>query len=188
MARLASIVAPPRLPLTRYHGVLAPNSSWRRQIVQGARASSDPCAAAEWAQTHGKPADNTPKPDAPARDVPNAELPKPDPQKPRSRTSTSYVPWSDLMRRTLGINPLRCVACQATMTLIAVITKPDVILKILSHVKVPRCPVTTDEAPLLYYDVTGEPVPRWAVGVDPAPDERGPPVDQDAVDPPALDT
>ena len=38
MARLASIVAPPRLPLARYHGVLAPNSSWRRQIVAQAAA------------------------------------------------------------------------------------------------------------------------------------------------------
>ena len=28
MARLAAIVAPPRLPPVRYHGVLAPNSSW----------------------------------------------------------------------------------------------------------------------------------------------------------------
>ena len=62
------------------------------------------------------------------------------------------------------------------------------LLRILSHVKVPRCPVTTDEAPLLYYDVTGEPVPRWAVGVDPDPDERGPLVDYDVVDPPAPET
>ena len=93
------------------------------------------------------------------------------------------------MRRTLGINPLRCPVCQATMSLLAVITKPDVILKILSHVKVPRCPVNTEQTPALYYyDVTGEPVPRWAVGVDPDPDERGPPVDYDVVDPPAPET
>ena len=97
------------------------------------------------------------------------------------------MPWAELMRRTIGINLLRCVVCQATMTLLAVITKPDVILRILSHVKVPRCPVTTDEAPLLYYDVTGEPAPSWAVGVDPDPDERGPPIDYDVVDPPAPD-
>ena len=46
MARLAPIVAPPRLPLTRYHGVLAPNSSWRRAIVSAPRRSADESEAA----------------------------------------------------------------------------------------------------------------------------------------------
>ena len=33
LARLAAIVAPPRYPLLRYHGVLAPRSSWRRDVI-----------------------------------------------------------------------------------------------------------------------------------------------------------
>jgi hypothetical protein len=33
LARLAAIVPPPRFPLLRYHGVLAPRSSWRRDVV-----------------------------------------------------------------------------------------------------------------------------------------------------------
>jgi hypothetical protein len=33
LARLAAIVAPPRYPLLRYHGVLAPRSSWRQDVV-----------------------------------------------------------------------------------------------------------------------------------------------------------
>jgi hypothetical protein len=33
LARLAAIVPPPRYPLLRYHGVLGPRSSWRRDIV-----------------------------------------------------------------------------------------------------------------------------------------------------------
>jgi len=37
-----------------------------------------------------------------------------------------------------------------------------------------------------YFDVTGESVPAWAVGVD--PDERGPPTDWEFVDPPAPET
>ena len=45
--------------------------------------------------------------------------------------------------------------------------------------------MANDDAPALYYDVTGEPVPVWALGVDPEPAERGPPVDYDVVDPPA---
>lgn len=37
----------------------------------------------------------------------------------------------------------------------------------------------------LHYDVTGEPVPEWAVGVDPDPGERRPPQDCNVVDPSA---
>ena len=47
--------------------------------------------------------------------------------------------------------------------------------------------VTNDETSMLYFDMTGEPVPSWAVGVDPEPTERGPPADWDAVDSPAPD-
>ena len=40
-------------------------------------------------------------------------------------------------------------------------------------------------------DVTGEPMPRWAVRVDPEPDvrpdERGPSCAYDGVDPPPVD-
>lgn len=33
MARLAAIICPPRYPLTRFAGVLAPRSKWRREVV-----------------------------------------------------------------------------------------------------------------------------------------------------------
>ena len=33
MARLAALIAPPRYPLLRYAGVLAPRSAWRKDIV-----------------------------------------------------------------------------------------------------------------------------------------------------------
>lgn len=71
------------------------------------------------------------------------------------------------------------------MLLLAVITKREVIDRILTHVKVPREPVEGDELPAKYHDVTGEPVPQWARGVDPDPDERGPPAYDALVDPPA---
>jgi hypothetical protein len=40
LARLSALLPPPRYPLTRYHGVLAPRSAWRREIVPRAPASS----------------------------------------------------------------------------------------------------------------------------------------------------
>jgi hypothetical protein len=204
MARLASIVAPPRRPLTRYHGVLAPNSSWRRQIVQASRASSEPCVDACCAQSPAKSASNAPAAASPAdstsqvaqpsmpaalpREVPSAESQKPEPPK-RSRTSTSYVPWAQLMQRTLGINPLNCPVCKATMTLLAVITKQDVILKILSHLNVPRYALMADEPSVAYYDMTDEPVPSWVLGLDPDPeaDARAPPASYEGIDPPSPD-
>jgi hypothetical protein len=33
LARLAALVAPPRYPLVRYHGVVAPHSKWRSAVV-----------------------------------------------------------------------------------------------------------------------------------------------------------
>ena len=75
------------------------------------------------------------------------------------------------------------------MTLLAVITKQDVILKILSHLNVPRYALTADEPSVAYYDMTGEPVPSWVLGVDPDPeaDARAPPTSYDGIDPPAPD-
>jgi len=40
------------------------------------------------------------------------------------------------MRRTLGINVLQCPVCQATMLLLAVITRSEGTNRILTHVKV----------------------------------------------------
>ena len=219
MARLAAIVAPARLPLTRYHGVLAPSSSWRRQVVPARRTSSEAgCDAQrtvrENATRPSKAASSCQQPSENAAPITtvasaasgsqdvapqSAEAQRTDPAKPQSapaagakpvvRRGTSYVPWADLLRRTFGINVLSCPVCQATMVLLAVITKQAVIEKILSHVHVSREPLPTEDA--LYYDVTGEPVPPWVLGVDPEPDieadQRGPPMRDEFVDPPASE-
>jgi hypothetical protein len=39
MARLSALIPPPRHPLVRFHGVLAPHSSWRRLVVPDPRFS-----------------------------------------------------------------------------------------------------------------------------------------------------
>jgi len=89
----------------------------------------------------------------------------------------------------LGIEVLQCVRCLATMRAIAVITNAEAIDKILSHVKLAAGPQLTADGYSLQYDVTGEPIRGWAVGVDPEPeqDERGPPSDWDGFDPPPVD-
>lgn len=46
MARLAAIICPPRYPLTRFAGVLAPRSKWRREVVPKPRERRHPSGAA----------------------------------------------------------------------------------------------------------------------------------------------
>jgi hypothetical protein len=46
MARLSAIIAPPRYPLTRFAGVLAPRSRWRRDVVPKPRERNGACAEA----------------------------------------------------------------------------------------------------------------------------------------------
>jgi Putative transposase/Transposase zinc-binding domain len=47
MARLSAIIAPPRYPLTRFAGVLAPRSKWRRDVVPEPRERNPQCAEAK---------------------------------------------------------------------------------------------------------------------------------------------
>jgi len=70
------------------------------------------------------------------------------------------------------------------MALLAVITKRELIERILSHLRVPLSRAPESESGIVSYDVTGESIGDWVVGVDPDPDERGPPADYDGVDPP----
>jgi hypothetical protein len=44
MARLSAIIAPPRYPLTRFAGVLAPRSGWRRDVVPKPRERERACS------------------------------------------------------------------------------------------------------------------------------------------------
>jgi hypothetical protein len=46
LARLAAIICPPRYPLTRFAGVLAPRSKWRREVVPKPRERRDRCGTA----------------------------------------------------------------------------------------------------------------------------------------------
>ena len=56
LARLSALLPPPRYPLTRYHGVLAPRSAWRREIVPRAPASSAEVTAVAAANRRCSPA------------------------------------------------------------------------------------------------------------------------------------
>jgi hypothetical protein len=56
-------------------------------------------------------------------------------------------------------------------------TKDPIVSNRLSHLNVPRYVLMADEPSVAYYDMTGEPVPWWVLGLDPGPDAdaRAPP-------------
>ncbi len=65
LARLAAIVPPPRYPLLRFHGIIAPRHRWRDRVrwalaLQGSRRSSHEdwttirgCGASRWPRIGG---------------------------------------------------------------------------------------------------------------------------------------
>jgi len=54
LARLAAIVPPPRYPLLRFHGVLAPRHRWRARIVPQPPSPAKACRVTAWELASGK--------------------------------------------------------------------------------------------------------------------------------------
>ena len=111
LERLVPLVPRPRTNLILYHGVLAPNAPWRREVV--ARAESEASAV-------------EPCPRSPPADEERAEA-KPDRARPK------YRAWADLMRRAFEADVLSCPRCGGRMTVLATIEDPAVIQRILTH-------------------------------------------------------
>jgi len=111
LQRLVPLVPRPRINLLLYHGVLAPNAPWRREVV----ARAEPEASAV-----------EPYPRSPPADEERAEA-KPDRARPK------YRAWADLMRRAFEADVLSCPRCGGRMTVLATIEDPAVIQRILTH-------------------------------------------------------
>jgi hypothetical protein len=86
LQRLVPLVPRPRINLLLYHGVLAPNAPWRREVV--ARAEPEATAAESCAP-------------APPADKEAAEAKS-------ARRRPKYRAWSDLMRRAFQADVLAC--------------------------------------------------------------------------------
>jgi hypothetical protein len=117
VARLAALVPRPRVNLTRYHGVFAPTSPMRRAIVptparaRQRRKSKDPATAQ--ATREQQPADHA----TDSADPPTAPL-----------------TWAQRLKRVFEIDITLCPLCGGQLRVIADITDPDLIGKILDHV------------------------------------------------------
>lgn len=121
LERLAILVPRPRVNLCLYHGVLAPNSRWRRAVVPSptpdllvgaSRAQAQPLAESAVAAASGVPAG-------------------------LRRARPKYRAWADLMRRAFESDVLACPRCPGRMVMLATIEDPAVIRRILAHLGLP---------------------------------------------------
>jgi hypothetical protein len=94
IARLAALVPPPRLNLTRFHGVFAPNSPYRARITPARRGR-----------------DGKPKSSEPSEDRTPAE-------------QRSAMRWAQRLKRVFRIDVETCPRCGGTVQIIASIEDP----------------------------------------------------------------
>ena len=164
MARIASIVAPPRSPLLRYHGVLAPNAKWRKLIVP-VRHRAEPCATTEdesskkASKQRKKSKKSSESTDQLAQLAVSETLPAT--RVATWRPSTSYIPWADLLKRSFDFDVLSCPRCKGRMEIIAVITRPEAIERILSHLSLPLEMQPLGMQGTMGCDVSDEQIPEF---------------------------
>jgi hypothetical protein len=108
IAKLAALVPPPRVHLTRFHGVFASNAALRAQLTPSGRG-----------KRHAT--------DAASVDVSANDEPRSPEEKRRSMT------WAQRLKRAFNINVTTCVHCGGAVRIVASIEEPMVIRAILAH-------------------------------------------------------
>jgi hypothetical protein len=103
IARLAALVPKPRVNLTRFHGVFAPNSKHRVQVTPAKRAKGRKAKVAD------------------------------EPQDPTPAERRASMTWAQRLKRVFSIDIETCSACGGAVKVIACIEDPVVIDKILTH-------------------------------------------------------
>lgn len=120
MHRLAALVPAPRANLTRYHGVFAANHRMRAKIV--------PRPPEQLGLFEPKPVPNHgPSPDGGESQAAISSRP---------RRPDEYT-WAELLKRVFEADVTVCPQCGGRMKLIATITNPKAVGKILAHVGLP---------------------------------------------------
>ena len=146
LARIAALVPPPRFPLVRFAGVLAPKSPWRKDVVPHGQSPASAPATTPAKKKDGKKNDAAPPPlggpSAKGGCPPTADPPK----RPRTSLGEGLVPpvyaridWASLLKRTYLEDVLAC-PCGGRRRVLADISEPDVVVAILAHLGLPTKP------------------------------------------------
>ena len=109
--KLAALIPPARIHLTRFFGCLAPHAKMRAQIVPRPFAVQTPAAV-----------------------IPNA------PPKTTSSKSGRVQLWAELLARVFGIDMQNCMDCGGALKIVSAILEPHVIRSILTHLRLPDKP------------------------------------------------
>ena len=133
LRRLAALVPAPYANLVRYHGIFAGRSRWRDRLPAPPSKQTEDVHA-----TQSQPElVRTESTRSPSRDVstttPQDSQPDP-PSRPRHRRS---LPWAQLLRRVFFLDALTCPRCDTAMVVLALLSEPDVVRKILLHLELP---------------------------------------------------
>jgi hypothetical protein len=112
------LIPRPRCHLVRYHGILGPAAKDRAKVVPTPPAPPAP-------DTAGADSAGSDKVDE-SRDIDITKLPR-----------VSRLPWALLLQRVFMTDALTCSKCQGRMKILAAITKPAAIRKILDHLGIP---------------------------------------------------
>jgi hypothetical protein len=155
LARLATLVPPPRTHGLRYHGLFAPNAKHRSRVVPAA-SSAGSCKAHPAVELEQPDSAQSSRP-APLSDGGAFALSSPEsaePAGPRYR-----VPWAELLRKVFAVDVLDCPRCHGRLEVIAYIAEPTVARRILDH---------------LGLDSQGPPVPKAGGPEDASHENPGP--------------
>jgi hypothetical protein len=122
--KLVALVPPPQTNMIRYHGVLAPASKLRKQVVRDRSKRETPVASM-----------------VPAESSKQAEREVPVGVAGRIGLDEDLGPrrmsWAELMKRVFSLDVLECPECKGRMKVIATITEPEVVRKFLGSIDLP---------------------------------------------------
>jgi hypothetical protein len=121
LRRLASLVPPPRMNLTRFHGVFAPGAQLRPFLVPAAAAAGEqealPAAAAAGEQEALSAVTSHPK-----------------------RQRAPGLDWAGLLKRTFKVDVFCCPKCAGRRRVLAWLTEGAILRRILRHLHLPELP------------------------------------------------
>ena len=151
LRRLAPLIPPPYANLVRHYGLFAPNAK-ARDLLPPAPASPLGLrrTAALRAECAGCLAQGPSRPIAPSPGLTDASAVEPsaateapgDPAAPRpARPPRTVLPWAELLRRVFAVDVLVCPRCLGAMSVIAYLSDPVVVGKILGHLGLPQSPL-----------------------------------------------
>ena len=164
LARLATVIPPPRQHLLRYHGCFAPRSALRLAIVPRIPNKTPRRLARRLTRIVPSQPDSPDSPDSNAHpdspepdsldSTPTSATHSPSPSdacpvpadSPSEPLSTSDLPatllsrrldWAGLLQRVFDIDVTRCAHCGGRVRILAVLAHPDIAHPVLEHLGLP---------------------------------------------------